>query len=753
MTGFTKEEILGIKFPAAYFPEDSIDVTKNIFPALFSGVGDNGACEVTLKRQNGEQFPAMLYISRLFDHNSRHISWVGNIIDLTEVKKSKLLSADIQNKYQVIFESIPIGIIHQNEHGEVIESNAAAKEILQLPHHNLITSLAHDAPHSARLRCIRENGGEFTRDELPSAIALRTKNKVENVIMGFQDDFLHETTWVNVSVIPDGIGDDGSVFGTYTMFQNITNIKKYQVQTEKSEREFRALAQNASIGVFRVNRSLQILFANDALIAIADYDSLEQFIECGGIGSLVKDKKKIFAGFRILLRHGNIKNHKMFITSNKGVEKWLLFNATFVDDKIYGTFVDITAIEQLQKQLEQERDALSKRVQERTKELTELNNQLLATSNIKDDFLSTISHELRTPFNSILTLTEALTEGIYGPLTINQINKLNLIIQSGRHLLSLINDLLDLSKINAGKFELEYSSVNLHDMLGMAFTMLSEDINKKNLNVDFKTDVRAGLAVAAEARLARASGRARRVGALRVLVTAAVVGLALVDVDTGLAVAFVADDAGARERTGRVGAQGVAVAAAVVAFALVDIRAGLAVAAEAGVAGAPETANRIGARGVHVATAVADCAFVDVAARLAVAAEAGLAGAREAAGAVAAGRVDVAAAVVAGALVDVVADLAVARVTGQARAGKAARSVAARRVAAAAAVAHFALVDVGAGLAVAGEAGLAGARDRPGDVRALGVGVAAAVVGHALVHVVTDQTVTAVTDLADTERR
>ncbi len=501
MTGFTKEEILGIKFPTAYFPVDSTDDTKEIFSALFSGTAGNGPCEVTLMQRNGKRFPALLSISRLSDHTERHTGWVGTIIDLTEVKKNKLLSADIQNKYQVIFESIPVGIVHQNEQGEIIESNATAKEILQLPHHNFITALTNDAPHSARIRCIRENGGEFTRDELPSSIALITGNKVENVIIGFQDDLLQETVWMNVSAIPDGIGGDGRVIGTYTMFQNITNMRKYQIQTEKSEREFRALAQNASVGVFRVNRRLQLLFANDALIAIADYDSLEQFVECGGIGSLVKDKKKIFTGFRILLRHGSIKNHKMFITSNKGVEKWLLFNATFVDDKIYGTFIDITATEQLQKQLEQERDALSKRVQERTKELTDLNSQLLTTSNIKDDFLSTISHELRTPFNSILTLTEALTEGIYGPLTINQINKLNLIIQSGRHLLSLINDLLDLSKINAGKFELEYSSVNLHDMLGMAFTMLSEDINKKNLNVDFKTDGEPAVIVADERRM------------------------------------------------------------------------------------------------------------------------------------------------------------------------------------------------------------------------------------------------------------
>lgn len=496
MFGYTKEEIIGSVFPHQYIPEQTAEKLKATFSALFAGTTDTSTYEFILKRRNGERFSAMVSLSRMFDQMEQHNGWMVNIIDLTESKKNKQLTADIHNKYKMLFESIPIGIVHQDEQGNVVESNTAAKEMLLFPQQNIIASLTHKASLTGRIRRIRENGTECTQDDLPSAIALRTRDKVENVIIGFQDDLLQETAWMNISAFPNGSGG-----GIYTIFQNVTTIRKYQIQTEKSEREFRALAQNASVGIFRVNKHLQYLFVNDALLSIGDFDSLEQFIERGGLGSLVHKKETIFGTFRKMLVHGSLKDYKVCIRSNKGVEKWLLLSATFVEDKIYGTLVDITANELLQKQLEQERDVLSKRIQERTVELTQLNEQLRATSDIKDDFLSTVSHELRTPFNSILTLTEALTEGIYGPLTANQLNKLKLIIQSGRHLLTLINDLLDLSKINAGKFELEYSSMNLHELVGMAFTMISEDINNKNLNIKFKNDSEPVIIVADERRM------------------------------------------------------------------------------------------------------------------------------------------------------------------------------------------------------------------------------------------------------------
>lgn len=83
---------------------------------------------------------------------------------------------------------------------------------------------------------------------------------------------------------------------------------------------------------------------------------------------------------------------------------------------------------------------------------------------MKDEFLANMSHELRTPLHGILAVTETLLDQIRGPLNERQQKSVGLIEKSGRHLLALINDLLDLSRIEAGKLELHCTAVSVDDV-------------------------------------------------------------------------------------------------------------------------------------------------------------------------------------------------------------------------------------------------------------------------------------------------
>jgi CheY-like chemotaxis protein len=92
------------------------------------------------------------------------------------------------------------------------------------------------------------------------------------------------------------------------------------------------------------------------------------------------------------------------------------------------------------------------------------NGALEQAVRIKDEFLATMSHELRTPLNTILGMAEALQEEMYGAMNAKQQDSLRHIDESGRHLLTLINDILDLSKAQAGKFELDVEALAcVHD--------------------------------------------------------------------------------------------------------------------------------------------------------------------------------------------------------------------------------------------------------------------------------------------------
>src|SRR4029077_2066395 len=100
-------------------------------------------------------------------------------------------------------------------------------------------------------------------------------------------------------------------------------------------------------------------------------------------------------------------------------------------------------------------------VDSRTAELARTNEQLVAASRHKSEFLANMSHELRTPLNAVIGFSEVLFERMFGDLNAKQAQYVQIILSSGRHLLSLINDILDLSKVEAGRMELDLSSFNL----------------------------------------------------------------------------------------------------------------------------------------------------------------------------------------------------------------------------------------------------------------------------------------------------
>ncbi|MFN3332924.1 MAG: histidine kinase dimerization/phospho-acceptor domain-containing protein, partial [Caldilinea sp.] len=97
-------------------------------------------------------------------------------------------------------------------------------------------------------------------------------------------------------------------------------------------------------------------------------------------------------------------------------------------------------------------------------ELSSANIALEKAARLKDEFLASMSHELRTPMTSILGLTEALREELYGVLNEKQLRAVNTIEQSGKHLLDLINDILDLSKIEAGQFKLNLAQCSVDEV-------------------------------------------------------------------------------------------------------------------------------------------------------------------------------------------------------------------------------------------------------------------------------------------------
>ena len=147
--------------------------------------------------------------------------------------------------------------------------------------------------------------------------------------------------------------------------------------------------------------------------------------------------------------------------------------------------VDVTENRKAQEAIRVAYNEMEQRVKERTLELKKSMDQAETANRAKSEFLANMSHELRTPLNHIIGFTELLLDKSFGDLNEIQTEYLGDVRDSSFHLLSLINDILDLSKVESGKLELQTSRFNLRGLLESSHTMIKEKALKHGIAVTF----------------------------------------------------------------------------------------------------------------------------------------------------------------------------------------------------------------------------------------------------------------------------
>jgi len=174
-------------------------------------------------------------------------------------------------------------------------------------------------------------------------------------------------------------------------------------------------------------------------------------------------------------------------------------SSRIVDDDILASLYEIAMQtghfiqrKKLETELEIEHRELTNRVEERTAELKNAKIMAEAANNAKSDFLASMSHELRTPLNSIIGFSEVMIGGMAGEMTDEQKEYLNDIYSSGKHLLSLINDILDLSKVEAGKMELITGPVSAGEIIQTALSLFREKTFKHRITLVPEVNLAAG---------------------------------------------------------------------------------------------------------------------------------------------------------------------------------------------------------------------------------------------------------------------
>ena len=184
------------------------------------------------------------------------------------------------------------------------------------------------------------------------------------------------------------------------------------------------------------------------------------------------DSGRAEAGINRVLNEGKVTNYELTARARDGTLTVVSYNATTFHDRdrsLQGVFAaarDMTELKRFEQTLQQK------------------NVELEDASRMKSEFLANMSHELRTPLNAIIGFSEVLRDGLMGEMTDQQRGFIGDIFSSGKHLLSLINDILDLSKVEAGKMTLDLEPVQVSSLFVNSLSIIREKGRDRHIRLD-----------------------------------------------------------------------------------------------------------------------------------------------------------------------------------------------------------------------------------------------------------------------------
>ena len=241
------------------------------------------------------------------------------------------------------------------------------------------------------------------------------------------------------------------------------------------------------------------VFATGDLLTIEDYDNWPNRradVPKGLIGSVIgvplkQDAKTIGVLYISRDQSGPVTQDDLRLLTLLGAQAALAIERVRLLDSLRQSNLALAA----------ERAQLAARVAKRTEELSMSNSELARALRMKDEFMASMSHELRTPLSTILLLTQMLARGMYGAITDRQLKTLQTLERSGNHLLTLINDILDISKIEAGKLTIDLAPVALEAVCRESVEVVRAMADDKDLSLDYQFGDRTIVLNADERRL------------------------------------------------------------------------------------------------------------------------------------------------------------------------------------------------------------------------------------------------------------
>ncbi|GHC11706.1 PAS domain S-box protein [Thermomonas carbonis] len=294
---------------------------------------------------------------------------------------------------------------------------------------------------------------------------------------------------------------------------DISGRRRAEERLSESERKYRELVEHANSIILHWSREGRVLFLNEYGQRFFGF-SEDEIRGRSVVGTIVPETdsegRDLKQAMEEICRNPAAFEQNINESMRRSGERaWIAWtNKTALDTKgevaeILSIGTDITAQIKAEEALRATQATLEQRVIERTAELESAMHAATAADRLKSAFLATMSHELRTPLNSIIGFTGILMQGLAGPLNPEQAKQMGMVRTSANHLLELINDVLDISRIEADQLNMQAQSFDLRGAIERAMTTVGPLAEKKGLALNLIVETPLGEMVSDRRRLSQ----------------------------------------------------------------------------------------------------------------------------------------------------------------------------------------------------------------------------------------------------------
>ena len=441
-------------------------------------------------------------------------SVVGTIIDVTHRKLLEQALRKSEHRWRTLIETMNEGVVLLDSNATITYANDKITEMLGYSREEMIGKLGLDFVHEVNREILNE---KFTKRKTLESIS----ESYEITLIGRDGR--------SVPVISSAkaiFGESDQFQGSVITYVDISQYMQAMEALRESEEKYKALIETTDTGYLILDSMGKVTDANREYLRLSGHMTLDQIIGRSVVEWTAEHhRERNAAEVTKCLQQGYVRGLEIDYVDKKGQITPVEINGTVVkigqSFQIVALCRDITARKKVEEELKRARDHLEARVEERTTTLLKANEKLAmeiaereraelelkeshqrlqlaltvtsrlrvqaeAASAAKTEFLTIMSHELRTPLTAIIGFSELLYDQSFGKLNDKQSAYAREIFEAGHLLLQLINDILDLAKVESGKMDLQISSVDLGQLLQDCLIMIGESAAKRRHSLDLR---------------------------------------------------------------------------------------------------------------------------------------------------------------------------------------------------------------------------------------------------------------------------